>query len=392
MQVTVGLGRMAALAFLNLESGYLWPLATGGCLAATVVIAWLYSPQVRGGGVGGFLLLALRWVALVALALTLLKPVLFETGESSTGGGVEVLLDCSKSMGVVDTGRTVPQQVALAAALGRLPPGVRPDVGAGITQQARQVENLAQAVINSQSDLDYARVVGRGMGDRQTALHAAVQRYANAARDLSNHADSAPVGSDLRAALTDLSNVPDADRRRAWTDLVARLAKVRDLIAKSQAAADQQLYETDAAVRKACDTLAKMSRLQLAEDALIGPGGIGPNLAANGSLSVFAIDQDLRPVTLGKRSGGLAGVARLQAVGKGSNLTSAVSAAASSANERGTRAIVVFSDGRQTGGRADVVSAMRPSGVPVFTIAMAAPTVSDAWISSVTLPSSAFLG
>src|SRR5947208_3514119 len=139
---------MKCLASIILEAGYLWPVALGLCAVATVVMAWLYGPQVRGGGWGVWVTVGLRWLALMALSAALLRPVVFQTGGSAPGGGVEILLDCSKSMGVVDTGRTIPQQVALAAALGRIHEGVRPDVGAGISQQIRQVESLAQAVVN----------------------------------------------------------------------------------------------------------------------------------------------------------------------------------------------------------------------------------------------------
>jgi len=383
---------MAIESWISFEAGYLWPVALGVCAVATVLMAWLYGPQVRGGGWGGYLTLGMRWLALVVLAAALLRPVVFQGGESASGRGVEVLLDCSKSMGVVDTGRTIPQQVALAAALGQLPEGVRPDVGAGISQSIRHAENLAQSVINAQSDLDFARVVGRGVNDRQAALRSAVDRYGRSARELASHAEAAPVGSDLRAGLKDLASVPEADQRQTWTDLVRNLGLLQSLVANSQEIADQQLYDSDAHVRRICNEIARQSRLQLAEEALIRPGGLAEKLATSGPLSAYAIDQELRPVALDKLSGGLANVRLLRADGKGSNLTSAVSAAEASASDRSVRAIVVFSDGRQTGRRGDVVSAMRPSGVPVYTVAMAAKTVSDTWISNVTLPPSAFAG
>lgn len=383
---------MNVSASIILESPYLWPVALGVCLAATAVAVFLYMPQVRGGGWGGWMTLGLRWTALAVLGVSLLRPVMLQTGEAAAGGGVEVLLDCSRSMGVVDTGRTIPQQVALAAALGRLPEGVRPDVGAGTSQQIRQVESLAQSVVNAQSDLEYARVVGRGINDRQAALRSAVGRYSAAARDLASHAEAVQVGSDLRAGLLELDTVPDPGQRQAWGELQQKLLKLRDLVVKSQAAADQQLYDSDARVRDACKAISGLSRLKLSGQALAGPGGVGAKLAAEGPLSVFAVDRELKPVSLDRRSGGLAGVLRLRAEGRGSNLTSAVGAAVAGASERSVRAVVVFSDGRQTGGRADVISALRPSGVPVFTVAVAAPSVSDAWISNVTMPSSAFAG
>jgi hypothetical protein len=383
---------MAIESWISFEAGYLWPVALGVCAAATVLMAWLYGPQIRGGGWGGYLTLGMRWLALTVLAAALLRPVVLQSGESASGRGVEVLLDCSKSMGVVDTGRTIPQQVAVAAALGQLPEGARQDVGAGISQLIRHAENLARAVINAQSDLEFARVVGRGVNDRQAALRSAVDRYRRTARELASHGEAAQVGSELRAGVIDLDIVPEPDQRQAWTDLVDKLGRLEVVVANSQETADQHLYDSDAQVREVCSEIARESRLQLAEKALIRPGGLAEKLVASGSLSAYAIDQELKPVALDKRSGGLANFRRLRAGGKGSNLTSAVSAAEASASDRSVRAIVLFSDGRQTGRRGDVVSGMRPSGVPVYTVAMAAKTVSDAWISNVTLPLSAFAG
>ncbi|HEY8749300.1 MAG TPA: hypothetical protein VIM11_15055 [Tepidisphaeraceae bacterium] len=383
---------MNSLSSIILESAYLWPVALGVCAAATIAVGWLYPPQVRGEGGWGWVTLSLRWIALVVLAIALLKPVLLQTGGDSTGGGVEILLDCSKSMAVVDTGRTVPQLVALAGALGRLPEGVRSDAGSGMLQQVQQLESLAQGVVNALGDLEYARVVGRGIADRQSALRQTVDRYSEAVRGVSALADTAPVGSELRSQLLDLNNVPALDQRRAWNDRVNALKKLRTFVVGVQAASDEALYQADPQVRATCESLAKLTRLQLAEAALASPNGLVAKLGANGAVRAYAIDQELRPITLDPHTGSPVNPSRLRPEGKGSNLTSAVGAAVAAAAGRSVRAVVVLSDGRQTRGRGDVTSAIRPSGIPVFTVGVAASVVPDVWISGVTMPSAAFQG
>src|SRR6266481_4997269 len=104
---------MTALSLIILESLYLWPLALGVGVLLTVGLMWLYPPQIRGSGWGGRLALGLRWAAMAALTLALLKPVVLRSGGAGDIGGVDVLIDCSKSMGVVDTARTPAQRVSL---------------------------------------------------------------------------------------------------------------------------------------------------------------------------------------------------------------------------------------------------------------------------------------
>ena len=60
---------------------------------ATAVVVWLYRPQVRGGGWGGWTPLVRRWLALVALVAAMLKPVVLQAGGPGEGGGVEVLVE-----------------------------------------------------------------------------------------------------------------------------------------------------------------------------------------------------------------------------------------------------------------------------------------------------------
>jgi hypothetical protein len=75
-----------------------------------------------------------------------------------------------------------------------------------------------------------------------------------------------------------------------------------------------------------------------------------------------------------------------------SDLSGAVASAIAALSGRPIRAIVLLSDGRQVGGRGDLTSGLRPSGVPVFTVGLAAPQVPDASIWNVSLPQTAFAG
>src|SRR5205085_1438128 len=109
------------LSLIVFDSLHLWPVSAAMALALTAAVLWLYPSQVRSVGFGGWVPLLLRWVAVAALAASLLRPVVVQPKSADELGSVLVLIDCSKSMSVTDTGRTPEQRVALADALGRLP-------------------------------------------------------------------------------------------------------------------------------------------------------------------------------------------------------------------------------------------------------------------------------
>ena len=142
------------------ESPTLWPLVAAVVAALTLAIAWLYPAQLRGAGIMGWAAPLLRWVAVVALAVSLVKPVFLQPRSAEQTGAIVVLVDCSKSMSVIDPGRTPAEQVALAGALGRLPAGLRSEAVATLGDDLDRVESRLRNVIAARSDLDYARVAG----------------------------------------------------------------------------------------------------------------------------------------------------------------------------------------------------------------------------------------
>src|SRR5205807_3882757 len=111
----------------------------------------------------GWAAVLLRWVAVAALAASILKPVLLTPKTAEQWGALVVLLDRSRSMSVVDTGRSPAEMVALAAGLGRLAPGVRPDAAEQLATDLERVQAIVQDALTAQSDLEYARVSGRGI-------------------------------------------------------------------------------------------------------------------------------------------------------------------------------------------------------------------------------------
>ncbi|HSZ54023.1 MAG TPA: hypothetical protein VK797_00060 [Tepidisphaeraceae bacterium] len=381
------------LASLMLEGSDLWPAALLALAVVTAAVIWIYPPQVRGNGVLGWVPPGLRWLALAALALALLRPVLLEPNSAVENGAVMVLVDTSESMSVTDSGRTPAQRVALAAALGKLPEGVRSGQVAGVADRIGNTLRLTGNVLGAQSDLDYARVSGRGLVEKQTNLQNTMARYAEAVGQLAIDAGSLAPGSELRARLLAMSEVPAADAREEWSRLPEQYRQLGGLAHSLQEAADKKLYEANSQVRQAGDALASESRLSLVQEVLLDTrAGLAPALLRKGPVFGYSFSSELQPLELiGSRRS--SSPAPWRAVGPQSDLTGAVAAALNLAGRLPVKAIILFSDGRQIGGKNDLTSTVRPSGVRVFTVDVAAPQVPDAWISAVSpVAGSAFAG
>lgn len=381
------------LCLLSWESLTSWPLVAALGAALTVAVLWLYPGQIKGSGVAAWGAALLRWAAVVALGLSLLKPVVLRPRSAGQSGAVLVLIDCSKSMSVTDSGRAAAERVALAAALGKLPPGSRSDLGAAFASDLDQLALRADDVVGAQADVEYARVSGRGVPDKQARLRETIERYVAGVRTISERATLVPEGTELGQRLKELELVPASGAADAWVaQLKTRIAKARSTAEGFQSAADESVYKSDAIVRAACDGVAKLSRLMLAEEAMFGTG---PRMIArlnpDGPVSVSSIRQGLHPLPFARNGKPVLG--SLAADGNDSDLTGAVAAALSGASPRPLRAVVLLSDGRQIGGRRDLTSALRPSGVPVFTIGVAPERTQDVSITSIILPTtSAFPG
>lgn len=384
----------ALVAALVFESATLWPLAAALAALLTFGVAWLYPDQLRGAGAAAWAAPLLRWVGLVALALSLLKPVFLQPRSAEQTGAVVVLVDCSKSMSVVDSGRTPAEQVALAGSLGRLPAGVRSRTVSPLRDELDRIESRLQSVMAARSDLDYARVSGRGISEKLQRLTELVSRYAQAVNELLAKADLLEFGSSLRQQINQLKPIPPADSAENWTDEARRrVERAQAAAVEYQAAQDEQLYKDNAQVRAACQKISKSSRLALAESALLHPQtGLVARLGSGEPTIGLAIHHDLTPITLSDLGQPVADL-ELTADANESNLTGAVAAAINGLANRPVRAVVLFSDGRQVGARGEVTSALRPSGVPVFTVGLAPARTPDVSLSNVSLSaSSAFAG
>src|SRR5690349_19060598 len=106
------------------HSPAMMPLAILASLVIVAVVVALDWRQMRVlAGPWKWLLPAIRGIALVVLAISIVRPVIVRPKTTRERGAIVVLIDRSRSMSVVDNGRTPSQLVALADGLKMLPKG-----------------------------------------------------------------------------------------------------------------------------------------------------------------------------------------------------------------------------------------------------------------------------
>lgn len=369
----------------------LWPVAALAAIGLLSGVALFYPAQVSGLPWRWRIILpGLRCLVIVILAISLLKPIAMRLATAQERGAVVVIVDRSRSMGVVDNARTPAQLVALADAMGKLPPGVRGNASTSLAAGLERLGALSANVRSAQEDLDYARISGRDIQVRQTRLEAAGKHYGSAASDLLDKAGDLTESDEVVRQLAELARPPALTSREAWrTNVPQQIKQAASAVVDYQNAQDDRLYDQNPEVRSASDAVATLSRFKLVEHALLRRGGVVEKVRRDAAVSGFALASDVSSLPLLE---GDHPVTSLDAAPDGdeSNLTAGIAHAVAG---KSVRAVVLFSDGRQVGGDPTLVSGLTPEGAPIFTVdAAAADAPLDLSFASIASPSSVFVG
>jgi hypothetical protein len=303
---------------------------------------------------------------------------------------VVILFDNSRSMGVTDSARSSAELVGIADALGKLPPEAKDEQTLSIQADCDLLSSKADEVARARSELDYARLSGRGQDVASQRLDRAIADLQTTARSASAKIPASMKNTNLERTLAYLSRGPSASDKQGWLDrLRDRARAVAGSAEQLRAARDEELYRTDRAVRDACQGVADLTRLQLAEAMVFDArSGLMQRLGFETAVQGYGISDAVKPIAM--RSGDSA-YQPLEAEGIISNLSGGIAAVLASLSAAPPRAVVLFSDGRQTGEDADV-SSLSSLGVPVFTVGAASRSgIRDASIQNLTLPYFAFV-
>ncbi|HEX8914731.1 MAG TPA: hypothetical protein VF796_20435, partial [Humisphaera sp.] len=141
---------------LRWQSPWLLPAVLGVGAAVALVVLWLYPAQLRAvRPPWRYVIPGMRLLAFVALAVSIARPVALRARPPEDRGVLVVLVDRSRSMAIADGTRKPPERVALADALGLLPPGVRAAASADLAADFERLRAAVDVAARAQADLDY---------------------------------------------------------------------------------------------------------------------------------------------------------------------------------------------------------------------------------------------
>ena len=149
---------IAAMAWQDIRALPLVAILVGFLVLAAVVFYLPQSNRLRRRW--RWTLTGLRVMALMALAVSLLQPVITRAPKPAEQGAIVLVVDHSHGMGIHDRQRRPAQLVALADGLGRLPAGLRSSgdsVNKALVAARRKFDDLSTA----QSRLSFAAISGR---------------------------------------------------------------------------------------------------------------------------------------------------------------------------------------------------------------------------------------
>lgn len=356
----------------------------------SLLILFTYRAQVRQlPPAKRWILPALRILAVSAVAMSILRPVVTRQRVSGERAPVVILLDDSRSMSVIDSARNPAELVGIAATLGKLPPDTRDKQLQAIGTECDLLSTRADDVARARSELDYARLSGRGEETARTRLDQAIADLQVTARSASSRISASMKNSSLERTLAYLSQAPAGSERQNWLDHVRERARGAAASAEQMRfSRDAELFRSNPQVREACQPLQTLDRLQLSESAVFDVGGgLLARLGAGTSVLGYGISDAVTPIPVASTE-----PPSLSADGSISNLTGGVRAVLDSLAVSPPRAVVLFSDGRQTGADPDT-TAVAVHGVPVFTVDIASRSgIKDLTIENAFVPANAMVG
>jgi hypothetical protein len=356
------------------SQGMIW--VAMAALAIVLLVMWrVYRPELRlVSGPLRWILPATRTAALLALAMSLLRPAIqVPVGAAARPNDamVAVLVDQSRSMSVVDVARTPAQLVQLAAALGELTEAKRPSSLTALRQRLQDLLPLVEQDSRARGELEYARLSGRAIDSASLHLHETRTALDTGVRSVTDAAKATPFQSEIVRIPGDAA--------------AARIEAIIERIMQAQDQADEALYQSDEAVRSLCTELAALPRIELARRALEGRNGLIAALGGANSVRVLGF--------AGTIGSALQPESRLEADGNASDPAAALRDLPRRLDRSARIAgVLLLSDGRRVSPLATGASAGLPVDVPIIAVNCSSPTTKDLSIQSVSLPSAVYAG
>ena len=375
------------LAMVLWQNPELGAIAVAVAATALAAVLWLYPPQIREEGQRWrWMLPGLRGMVIVALAVSLLKPVVTGPRSEAERGAIVLLVDQSKSMGVNDAGRSPAEKVALARGLGLIAQGSGAGPTAGLRAELENVRGLVERLSRARSEAEYARLSGRGVEAARARREDATAALRAAALALASRAPALRGAGELPRRLGELRKLPAPLDERALRDLRAKLEQMASAVTAVEMQADADAYWSNAKIRAICDEVDGASRIELVGRGLKAGNGLMQKLSADGRVLAYGFADNVTPM-----QAPVAASVRVSA--DRSDIVGAVRLAREQLRGQPVAAIVLVSDGRQVGREADFPTELEASGTAVFTVAAArGQERRDVSVAAVNAPAAAYVG
>ena len=149
------------------------PIAIGVSLLVVAAVVWMYWPQMRRArGAWRWLPPSLRGIALVTLAISIIRPVIVRPRSPAERGAIVLLIDRSPSTGCGRQRgeRSASQLVALAQGIQMLPRGIRPKSALQLEEAPDTLRAIVADLYLARGQLDYARIAGQSIDIAQKRL------------------------------------------------------------------------------------------------------------------------------------------------------------------------------------------------------------------------------
>lgn len=360
----------------NILWGVTNPWAIGGVVLLGLFcifwVFWIYrgqGPAVRRFWI--WLMMGLRAAALVAIVLVILRPSAVRPERADEAGAVAILIDCSKSMSAIDTGDPPARQVAVADALGLLPPAIRPVESVQLLQQLEKLILLLDQTQRAKSELQYAELTDNGVSRARSRFNELTEKLKTGE-------------AQLPASVVLPKSLPPSGDSNFLTDTRAAMERLIAQATAAQHRQDQDLFNTNPDVRNTCLKLSAMSRLARARLAV---RQFVQQLPPKVPIYGFLFGAHLAPVAL-RQNGQLAWPTTAPAE-RATDLTGSLREVSARTGGRPVRAIVVFTDGRQIG---EPVGALpEPHKTPIFPV-LCAGALRDLVLADISSPLAAYPG
>ena len=373
------------LALVLWQNSKLATLVVALMAMGLAAVLWLYPPALwRARRRWRLLLPVLRAMVIVALGVSLLRPVAARPRDASHRGPIVVLVDQSRSMGVTDSGRSPAEKIGVAEALGMLDPQSRGKSVAALRNDLESLRGLLEKMARHRGEAEYAHLAGRSVEPARARLEESTASFRAAAAVLADEARKQKLPTALAQRLAELKRLPGALDDQMIRELRGRLDQQARALAALEADADAAAYANDPDVRRVCNQIDSFPRIRLVQEALVdGRRPLLRSLESQGPVQVYGFAD--RVASTDVRNG-------LQASGDRSDLIGAIRELRDRLQGEAPQGVVLISDGKQVGGSGDVRE-LEGGGPPVFTVGVAtARDRRDVSVTGVKGPASLLVG